>query len=111
MTTDTIKAFFTYAIALLIIVGGFAILYLTRLDPPESNSQNLSLVMAGFIGAAIQFVFNRETQTQTARQSERATAAGIASQPTVTTNSGPPATTTVTPPAASPPPVPVEGGE
>jgi hypothetical protein len=80
MKADTIKLVFTYAIAFVIIVGGGAILYFTRLDPPESNSQNLSLVMAGFIGAAIQFVFNRETQNQTARQVTTATAAGVASQ-------------------------------
>lgn len=96
MNTDTIKVLFTYVIASLVIGVGMAILYFSRLDPPESNSQNLSLVMAGFIGAAIQFVFNRETQTSTARQVERATAAGAASQPTVTT-SGEPPTTTVTP--------------
>jgi len=77
---DTIKLIFTYAIALIVIVGGGAVLYATRLDPPESNSQNLSLVLAGFIGAAIQFVFNRETQNQTARQVTNATAAGVASQ-------------------------------
>jgi membrane associated rhomboid family serine protease len=78
--TDTIKAIFTYIIATIIIVGGGLMLFYTRLDPPESNSQNLSLVIAGFIGAAVQFVFNRETQTQTARQQERATAAGVSSQ-------------------------------
>jgi uncharacterized protein involved in response to NO len=92
---DTLKVLYTYSIATLVIAAGFAILYLSRLDPPESSA-NLGLVMAGFIGAAIQFVFNRETQTSTARQVERATAAGVASQPTVTTGGEPP-TTTVTP--------------
>jgi uncharacterized protein involved in response to NO len=96
MGIDTIKVLYTYTIATLVIAAGFAILYLSRLDPPESSS-NLGLVMAGFIGAAIQFVFNRETQTSTARQVERATAAGASSQPTVTTGGNPP-TTTVTPP-------------
>lgn len=76
--TDTIKAVFTYAIAAVVIVGGGIMLYAIRLDPPESNAQNIALLLAGFIGAAVQFVFNRETQTQTARQSERATAAGAA---------------------------------
>lgn len=96
MGIDTIKVTYTYTIATIVIIGGGLILYFSRLDPPESNSQNLSLVLAGFIGAAIQFVFNRETQTSTARQVERATAAGVASQPTVTTGGEPP-TTTVTP--------------
>jgi hypothetical protein len=103
MNVDTIKALFTYIIATLIILGGGAMLFFTRLDPPESGSQNLALVVAGFIGAAVQFVFNRETQTQTARQSERATAAGVASQPTVTSTAGPPASTTVTPAEPEPP--------
>jgi hypothetical protein len=82
MGIDTIKVVYTYSIATIVIVAGFAILYFSRLDPPTPNS--LGLVMAGFIGAAIQFVFNRETQTSTARQVERATAAGVASQPTAT---------------------------
>jgi uncharacterized protein involved in response to NO len=98
MQADNIKVLFTYTIATLVITVGMAILYLSRLDPPESNSQNLSLVMAGFIGAAIQFVFNRETQTSTARQVERATAAGAASQPNIITNATPPnVTTTIVP--------------
>lgn len=87
MNTDTIKVIYTYTIATIIIAGGLGILYLTRLDPPSPN--NLGLVVAGFIGAAIQFVFNRETQTQTARQVERATAAGVTSQVTNPTPAGP----------------------
>lgn len=76
MQSDTIKQIYTYTIATIIIAGGLAILFLIRLDPPESNAQNLSLVIAGFIGAAMQFVFNRETQTSTARQVERGIAQG-----------------------------------
>lgn len=109
MGIDTVKVVYTYTIATLVIAGGFAILYLSRLDPPTPNS--LGLVMAGFVGAAIQFVFNRETQTSTARQVERGVAQGAASQPT-TTVSGDPPTTTVTPappPAADLPPVKVPG--
>jgi hypothetical protein len=85
MQVETVKALFTYLIALVIIIGGGFMLFYTRLDPPESNSQNLALVIAGFIGAATQFVFNRETQIQTAHQSERATAAGVASTTTTMT--------------------------
>lgn len=85
MQADTLKLIFTYVIATIVIVGGGLMLYASRLDPADSNSQNLSLVLAGFIGAAIQFVFNRETQTSTARQVERATAAGAATGTTVTT--------------------------
>ena len=99
MGIDTIKVIYTYSIATIIVVGGMAMLYFSRLDPPSSG--NLALVTAGFIGAAIQFVFNRETQTSTARQVERATAAGASSQPTTTVSGNPP-TTTVTPPEPAP---------
>jgi len=78
--TDTLKLIFTYGIATIIIVGGGLILYLTRLDPPESNSQNLSLLFAGFIGAAVTFVFNRESATQATRAAQSSSAAGVASQ-------------------------------
>jgi hypothetical protein len=78
MQSDTLKLAFTYTIAAVLIIGGLAVLVITRLDPPESNPQNLQLVIAGFVGAAIQFVFNRDSQTQTARATERAVAAGAA---------------------------------
>lgn len=71
MQTDTIKVLFTYVIATILIVGGLIFLYLTTND-------TLIPLVAGFVGAAIQFVFNRETQTQTARQVERSQAQGAA---------------------------------
>lgn len=73
---ETIKAAVTYLTALLLIMGGLAFLYYTRLDPPSSATGTLIPLVAGFIGAAIQFLFNRETQQQTARQIERSTAIG-----------------------------------
>lgn len=79
MAVETIKALTTYVTALLLIIGGLLFLYFTRLDPPESNTTSLIPLVAGFVGAAIQFLFNRETQTQTARQVERSTATGAAS--------------------------------
>lgn len=71
MQADTIKLVFTYAIAVVVIVGGGAMLYFTT-DP------DLRLVVAGFMGAAITFVFNRESATQATRaaQSSAAQAAG-----------------------------------
>lgn len=75
MPTDTIKLWFTYAIALVLIVGGGLFLLVTRLDPP-GTSQDLQLVIAGFIGSAVTFVFTRETQTQTARSTAAAIAQG-----------------------------------
>lgn len=65
---DNLKLIFTYAIAFVVIVGGgAAIIFVTE-------DEQTKLLLAGFIGAAIQFVFNRETQTQTARQTERSLA-------------------------------------
>jgi hypothetical protein len=78
MNADSVKLLFTYSIATFVIMGGGAMLYATRLDPPELSS-DLALFVSGVVGAAIQFVFNRETQTSTARQVERATAAGVSS--------------------------------
>ena len=75
-TTDTIRMLFTYGIALIIIVGGLTLIYVTRLDPPESDVQGLRLLVAGLMGAATAFVFQQETQTRTARQTNTAQMAG-----------------------------------
>ena len=68
MKVDDVKLIFTYLIATAIIVGGGLMLFVSR---NEGNS-DFALLLAGFIGSAIGFVFNRETQTQTARATERA---------------------------------------
>ena len=80
IVSDNIKLLFTYLIALIVIVGGGAAVYASRLDPSDSNAQNVALMFAGFIGAAISFVFGRETATQATRASQGSTAAGVASQ-------------------------------
>lgn len=54
MSTDAIKTFFTYLTALALIIGGLAIIYLTR---TETSAAEIRLLMAGFIGAATQFLF------------------------------------------------------
>jgi hypothetical protein len=77
---DQIKVLYVYSIATLVIVGGIIFLYFSRNDPPESNTAALIPLISGFIGAAIQFVFNRETQATTAAQVAKATAAGALSQ-------------------------------
>ena len=92
MTTDTIKAGFTYLTALVIIVGGFALIYLTRSDVAANE---IRLLIAGFIGSALTFLFSDRVASQ-------ATNAAVASQPTVTTNAGPPASVTVSPPTDGP---------
>ena len=85
MQADKVKLIFTYGIAAVVIIGGGAMLYGMRLDPPDSNSQNLSLLIAGFIGSAITFVFNRESATQATRAAQSSNAQGQAS---ITTSTG-----------------------
>ncbi len=63
MRSDSIKLVFTYSIAVIVIVGGGIMLYFTPDD-------NLQLVVAGFIGAAISFVFNSESATRATRAAE-----------------------------------------
>lgn len=76
-TVDTIRAIFTYAIALVVVVGGMASLVFLRAD----TSGDTRVVIAGFIGLALSFVFGQEVQTRTARQAAAQTAAA-----TTTTN-------------------------
>lgn len=72
MQSDTLKIIAAYVTALVIIIGGFLFLYATRLD----NAGDLRLAVVGFMGSAIGYVFVRDTQAGSARQSERAFAAG-----------------------------------
>ena len=72
-TVDTIRAVFTYVIALVVVIGGGATIYLSRGDAASADTV---AIMAGFIGAALAFVFSSETQTRTARQSATATREG-----------------------------------
>ena len=71
---DTIRALFTYGIALVVIMGGGIMLFVDRENPNTS----LSIVIAGFIGSALTFTFGQEVQTRTARQAATATAASAA---------------------------------
>jgi hypothetical protein len=75
MQVDTIKALATYVIALVIVVGGFLILFATRNEPVTDTR----LIIAGFMGSAVTFVFSSETQTRTARQAAAATYAATIS--------------------------------
>jgi hypothetical protein len=97
MTGDTLKLLFTYIIATLVVVGGGAMLFFTRLDPSEADVQGLRLLISGFMGGALSYVFTRETATQATRAAQSSFASA---QPTVTTTSGPPTRTTITPPEA-----------
>ena len=73
---DTIRALFTYVIALIVITGGGIMLFIDRDNPNTS----LSIVIAGFIGSALTFTFGQEVQTRTARQAATATAASAAAR-------------------------------
>lgn len=66
MKADDVKLWFTYGLAAIIIVGGGVMLFVSR---NEANS-DFSLLIAGFIGAAISFVFNREAATQATRAAQ-----------------------------------------
>ncbi len=99
MKSDSLRLLFTYSIAAAVIGAGLYIIYQTRLDPPEADVQGMRLLLAGFIGSALTFVFGRESASSSAFQSERAYAAGAAlptipSVPLTVTSA--PATSTVT---------------
>jgi peptidoglycan/LPS O-acetylase OafA/YrhL len=93
--TDRIRLIFTYSIAGLVILGGLFIIYQSRLDPATSDVQGLRLLLAGFVGSALTFVFGRESASASAFQSERAYASGLAA-PTIPSVPIPGATSTTT---------------
>lgn len=77
LAIDTIRALFTYTLALLVVVGGGLMLYLTR---NEAGAADLRIMIAGFVGSALTFAFGQEIQTRTARQAATATAANAAAR-------------------------------
>lgn len=76
MSSDTIKAAFTYLIAFTVVVGGFAVIYFTK---SESSAAEIRLLIGGFIGSALTFVFVQENSTRASRSAERQFAQGSAS--------------------------------
>lgn len=82
----------TYIIALVVVIGGGAVIFLASADP---NQTDTVAIMAGFVGSALTFVFGSEVQTRTARQSAAATLAantngnpGVINGGSTTTNGG-----------------------
>jgi hypothetical protein len=69
---DSIKALFVYGIAAVVVIGGGALLFISRNDVGISD---LQVVMAGFIGSSLTFIYGQEVQTRTSRQAAAATAA------------------------------------
>lgn len=83
MNADTIKTFFTFLTAFALIMGSLAIIYLTRADLAAAE---IRLLLAGFVGAAIQFLFGERVA---------ANAAANATPNTTYVNAQPPATVNV----------------
>jgi hypothetical protein len=67
---DDVKLWFTYGLAAIIIVGGGIMLFVSR----NETSSDFALLIAGFIGAATGFVFNRESATQATRAAQSSAA-------------------------------------
>lgn len=76
-STELLKALFTYTIAAAVVIGGGIMLYLSRVD---ANIEDLRVVVAGFIGSSLTFLYGQEVQTRTARQSVTATDAARATE-------------------------------
>jgi fluoride ion exporter CrcB/FEX len=83
---DTIRAVFTYVTVLVVVSGGFVIIFLTRSDPSATDTR---LMIAGFIGSALTFTFSTEVQTRTARQAAASTYAATSGTNGESTSSGP----------------------
>lgn len=62
MTNDLVRTTVTYATALLVVLGGLLFLYLTR---SEQTAESLRTIVAGFVGAALQFLFGAQVAQQT----------------------------------------------
>lgn len=82
---DTIKAVYAYTIAaFLVVAGGWALVFVTNLDA------NTALVIAGFMGSALTFVFGQEASTRAVRQQAAATLAASNGHSKPDTTSAPP---------------------
>ena len=85
MHNDTLRTVFTYIIALVVILGGGALLII----PTQLEADTLLPFLTGAIGTTLGYVFG-----------ERAYTSATNNQPTITTTSaGPPATTTTVDPS------------
>jgi hypothetical protein len=63
MQSDTIKLLTTYAMASVVIVGGGAMLFISR---SEANT-DFQLIISSLIGAAVTFLFGAESATRAVR--------------------------------------------
>lgn len=65
--TDTIKLVVVYGMAAIVVIGGGAMLFVSR----NEGSTEFALVIASFIGAAIQFLFGQESATRAVRSYQK----------------------------------------
>ena len=70
VNAEHIKTLFTYLTALILIVGSLAIIYFTR---SEIDAQEIRLLLAGFVGAATQFLFSERVASQAAQHATPST--------------------------------------
>lgn len=71
---DTIKALFTYSTASVLALGGVVAIVYTQGNPTAADTR---VVIAGFVGLALQFLFGQEIATRAARQSAAVTLAAV----------------------------------
>ena len=77
MKTDTIRLIFTYVIAVAVVIGGGLTLLYTA---GNADAVDLRILIGGFIGATLQFVYGGEVQTRTGKQAAAATSAATNGQ-------------------------------
>jgi hypothetical protein len=72
MSVDTVRLWFTYAIAVLVLVGCFLLLFF----PSQVDQPSLVPFVTAIVGVVLGFVFNRESTTAGQRNAERAISQG-----------------------------------
>lgn len=75
MSTDTIRLHYTYAIAVLVLIGSYMLL---TTPIPDVNGEAKLAFLGAVVGGVILFVFNRESSVSAARATERAIEQGAA---------------------------------
>jgi hypothetical protein len=67
MQTDTIKLAVVYTMAAVVIIGGGAMLFVSR----NEGSTDFTMLVAGFIASAITFLFGQESATARVRSYQK----------------------------------------
>lgn len=77
VNVELLRLSWTYAIASVVIVGGFVFLWRAMELSTEKRDQLILGAVIALISAASSFVFGEAVATRSARQSERATQQGL----------------------------------